>query len=70
LPDGGIELPFKIAGLDEIKRWVLSLGPEASVLGPEKLREMVQKDLAVTLQQYRGKRAKARTEIREALASI
>jgi WYL domain len=28
LPDGGLELTFRVAGLEEIKRWVLGLGPE------------------------------------------
>jgi predicted DNA-binding transcriptional regulator YafY len=27
-PDGGLEITFRVAGLDEIKRWVLSFGPE------------------------------------------
>ena len=39
--DGSLELTFKVAGLDEIKRWVLSFGPEAVVMEPEKLQEMV-----------------------------
>jgi len=38
--------------LDEIKRWILSLGPEAAVLEPEKLRETVRKDLSRILAQY------------------
>ncbi len=50
--DGGLELTFRIAGLDEIKRWVLSFGPEAVVLEPEKLKEMVRKDLSRNLAQY------------------
>ena len=50
--DGSLELTFKVAGLDEIKRWILSLGPEAVVLEPEKLKEMVRKDLAKNLVQY------------------
>jgi predicted DNA-binding transcriptional regulator YafY len=28
-PDRALEMTFQVAGLDEIKRWVLSLGPEA-----------------------------------------
>ncbi len=52
LPDGGLEISFKVAGLDEIKRWILSLGPEAVVLEPEKLKEMVRKDLSRNLAQY------------------
>ena len=50
--DGSLELTFKVAGLDEIKRWILSLGPEAVVLEPEKLKEMVRKDLSRNLIQY------------------
>ena len=50
--DGSLELTFLVAGLDEIKRWVLSFGPEAVVLEPEKLKEMVRKDLSRNLVQY------------------
>jgi predicted DNA-binding transcriptional regulator YafY len=38
--------------LEEIKRWVLSLGPEAEVLGPDRLIEMIREDLTRTLGQY------------------
>jgi predicted DNA-binding transcriptional regulator YafY len=38
--------------LDEIKRWILSLGPEAVVIKPEQLKEMVRKDLSKNLAQY------------------
>jgi len=37
--DGTMEITFRVAGLDEIKRWVLSLGPECQVLVPEKLKK-------------------------------
>ena len=50
--DGSLELTFKVAGLDEIKRWILSLGPEVVVLEPERLKEMVRKDLSRNLAQY------------------
>ena len=50
--DGSLELTFRVAGLDEIKRWILSIGPEAVVLEPEKLKEMVRKDLSRNLAQY------------------
>ena len=50
--DGSLELTFRVAGLDEIKRWVLSFGPEALVIEPEKLKEMVRKDLSRNLAQY------------------
>jgi predicted DNA-binding transcriptional regulator YafY len=52
LPDGSLEITFRVAGLDEIKRWILSLGPEAAVLEPETLQEMVRKDLSKNLAQY------------------
>ena len=52
LADGGLEVAFRVAGLDEIKRWILSLGPEAVVLEPEKLKEIVRKDLSRNLVQY------------------
>ena len=50
--DGILDLTFQVAGPDEIKRWILSFGPEAAVLEPEKLKEMVRKDLSRNLAQY------------------
>ena len=52
LSDGGLEMNFRVAGLDEIKRWVLSFGSEALVIEPERLKEMVRKDLSRNLAQY------------------
>lgn len=37
----GILLTFRAGGLDAIARWVLWLGPEAEVVGPEELRKEV-----------------------------
>jgi predicted DNA-binding transcriptional regulator YafY len=45
-------MTFRVASLDEIKRWILSFGPEAVVLEPERLKEMVRKDLSRNLAQY------------------
>ena len=45
-------MTFQVAGLDEIKRWVLSFGPDVLVLEPERLKEMVRKDLSRNLAQY------------------
>lgn len=50
--DGSLDLSFQVAGLDEIKRWVLSFGPECQVLEPEMLRKLVQNDLRRNLAQY------------------
>jgi predicted DNA-binding transcriptional regulator YafY len=52
LPNGALEITFRVAGLDEIKRWILSFGPECQVLEPEKLRKLVQQDLHRNLAQY------------------
>ena len=52
LPNGSLEIAFQVAGLDEIKRWILSFGPECQVLEPEKLRKLVQQDLHRNLAQY------------------
>ena len=51
-PDGSLEMTFRVGGLDEIKRWVLSFGPECRVLEPEKLRKLLQQDLHRNLAQY------------------
>jgi predicted DNA-binding transcriptional regulator YafY len=45
-------MTFRVAGLDEIKCWVLSFGPEAEVLEASRLKEMVRKDLPRNLAQY------------------
>jgi predicted DNA-binding transcriptional regulator YafY len=54
--DGSLELIFLVAGLDEIKRWVLSFGPECQVLEPEKLKDIVRKDLYRMMAQYPARR--------------
>ena len=51
--DGAIEIIFRVAGLSEIKRWVLGLGPEAFVKAPDELKAMVQADLEQSLEQYK-----------------
>ena len=52
LRDGSLELIFQVAGLDEIKQWIMSLGPEAYVEEPEMLRDMVKADLKKAMVQY------------------
>ena len=56
LPDGGLQIAFRVAGLDEIKRWVLSFGPECRVLEPARLKQMVRADLQKSLGQYSANR--------------
>lgn len=54
---GALELTFQVVGLDEIKQWVMSLGPEAYVEEPKMLRDMVRADLKEALVQYEGIKA-------------
>ena len=50
----GISLSTAYRDLDEIKQWIMSLGPEAYVVEPEKLKNMVKADLKKALVQYEG----------------
>jgi predicted DNA-binding transcriptional regulator YafY len=52
LKDGSLELTFQVAGLDEIRQWVMGLGPEAYVEEPKKLRDRVKADMKKALVQY------------------
>jgi predicted DNA-binding transcriptional regulator YafY len=56
LADGGLEVAFRVADLDEIKRLVLSFGPEAEVLEPVKIRKIIRNDLYGMLEQYQARR--------------
>jgi predicted DNA-binding transcriptional regulator YafY len=51
--DGGLELQMEVAGLAEVKSWVLSFGAGARVLEPERLRREVEQELAKALRAYR-----------------
>jgi predicted DNA-binding transcriptional regulator YafY len=57
--DGGIEIAFRVAGLEEIRQWVLSLGPEARVLEPPELKAAVAESLAEALALYDMREARA-----------
>lgn len=41
LPDGGVELTVRVAGIIEIRPWILSWGDQVEVLEPAELREAV-----------------------------
>jgi len=45
-------LTFRVAGLDEIKQWIMGFGFEAYVIEPEKLRNMIKADLKKAFIQY------------------
>ena len=50
--DGSIEITFHVAGLDEIRQWVLSMGPEVYVLEPPELIAAIIESLDSTRTQY------------------
>lgn len=43
LKDGGVELRLKLSSLEEIERWVLSWGGNATVVKPPQLAEMIKR---------------------------
>jgi proteasome accessory factor B len=51
--DGSLELRMEVAGLSEVRSWVLSFGAGARVLEPERLRREVEQELAKALRAYR-----------------
>jgi predicted DNA-binding transcriptional regulator YafY len=52
LLDGGCVLRMRVAGLGEVKRWVMQFGAEAEVLSPASLRRAVAADLRAAARQY------------------
>ena len=50
--DGGCDLSLSVAGLDEVKRWVLRFGDGAEVLRPKRLRESVAAELKAMGRMY------------------
>jgi predicted DNA-binding transcriptional regulator YafY len=53
LQDGTLELTFQVAGLQEIKMWVMSLGKEAEVLQPIALREEIIQEVEALAAKYK-----------------
>ncbi|MCR4287455.1 MAG: WYL domain-containing protein [Deltaproteobacteria bacterium] len=52
--DGSIILSMKTSGSWDVKKWVLSYGPDAKVLEPAKLRDEVIKDIEAARKGYDG----------------
>jgi hypothetical protein len=52
--DGSIEITFYVAGLDEIRQWILSFGPEACAVEPPELVVAVAMSHQQALEQYKG----------------
>jgi predicted DNA-binding transcriptional regulator YafY len=53
-------LRLRVAGLEEVKRWVMQFGPEAEVLAPKRLREEVAASLVRALALYGARRLQTR----------
>jgi hypothetical protein len=65
LPDKSLEMTLQVAGLDEIKQWVMGLGPEAEVLEPKQLKDLIQQDLKKTLSKYEKGASKTQPVVSE-----
>jgi predicted DNA-binding transcriptional regulator YafY len=52
LPDGSLEMTLRVNHLLEVRRWVLSYGPDCEVLEPDQLRVEVIDELKRTLAVY------------------
>ncbi len=54
LAGGMVRLRLRLNNLEEIERWVLSMGPHATVVRPEKLRERLLEATQVVCERYGG----------------
>ena len=50
--DGSLILAIETSGWDDVKRWVMSLGAEARVISPQKLRKEIMDDLKRLVSSY------------------
>lgn len=53
--DGSLIAEFRLTDTQEIKRWIMSFGPNAKVLEPQQLVEDIQRDLASMTAAYAGR---------------
>jgi len=75
--DGGrIRMNLHVGGEFELVSWILSFGPSAKVIAPEKLRRRVESELARALENYRAEvtvvppKKVRKVELRKAAASV
>ena len=54
-PDGSILLELTTSGWDDVKRWILSFGPDAEVLEPVMMREEVAESHGMSAEKYKSK---------------
>jgi predicted DNA-binding transcriptional regulator YafY len=52
--DGGLILAMHVSGTFEVKRWVMSFGPDAEVLEPQRLRDELAEDMKKLFAIYVG----------------
>ena len=52
LPKGMLRVRLRLNSLEEVERWVLSMGAHATVIRPDKLRERLQKAAAEVSKGY------------------
>jgi predicted DNA-binding transcriptional regulator YafY len=52
--DGSILLKIETSGWKDVKRWVMSLGAEAMVLKPEKLKKEIKKEIGILMEKYQA----------------
>ena len=50
--DGSLIAEFRLPDTQEIKRWIMSFGPNATVLAPQELKEEISNDLRRMLARY------------------
>lgn len=53
-PDGSLIAEFRLPDTQEIKRWIMSFGPNATVLEPQALVDEIEADLNIMMKRYAG----------------
>ncbi len=51
-PDGSLIAEFRLPDTQEIKRWIMSFGPNAKVLEPQELVQQISDDLIIMMHRY------------------
>jgi predicted DNA-binding transcriptional regulator YafY len=52
IPDGSVELEMEVAGIREVKLWVMGWGAQARVLVPEALKKEIKAEIRAMRAQY------------------
>jgi predicted DNA-binding transcriptional regulator YafY len=54
-PDGSVILGVKVAGMEEVRRWLIGFGSLAKVIEPDDLRGVLRQEGAAITRMYKGK---------------